>query len=90
MDLYETELWHPGMIDALVEARRGPEAWTHTDELLATLIQETRLVRRQIVVNAGGEDPGPVEITRPGEKSAPQVPAWKQAFSRLAGGVTHG
>ena len=86
MDLYETELWHPGMLDALVEAHRGPEAWSHTDELLVTLIQETRMVHRVLIVHGGGDDPGPVEITRPGQQSAPQVPAWKQAFSRLAGG----
>jgi hypothetical protein len=44
------------------------ERWTNTDELLRTLIGRVDLVWRQLVVNAGGDAPDPIEVLRPGEQ----------------------
>lgn len=48
------------------------ERWTTTDELLRTLILRTDLVYRQLFVSAGNEDPGPIEVLRPGESKPRQ------------------
>ena len=65
--LDEIDRWHPGMLDALTEAHRGRDSQT---ELTRVLIEQMRLVWRQMVVNGSGgkvEDPGPLDLPRPGE-----------------------
>lgn len=76
MDLYDTDTWHPGMLDLLVEAHR--DRWGTEHELLATIAQGVHLLWRQQVVSGGGEDPGPLEIQRPGQEAKKPVPAWKR------------
>jgi len=78
VDLYDTDTWHPGMLELLVEAHR--DRWGPEHELLATVAQEVRLVARLLAVQAGGEDPGVLEIQRPGQEAKKPVPAWKRMF----------
>ena len=44
------------------------ERWTASDELLRTAVLRLDLIWRQLVVNAGGDPPEPLEVLRPGEK----------------------
>lgn len=80
MRLYEIEVWHPGMLDALVEAHR--ERWTLEHELLRTIGEQTNAVYRQLFRSATDEhtqQPEPIEIRRPGDK-----PRWVQQMTQLA------
>lgn len=72
------------MIDHLAAA--FSERWTTTDEMLRTVALRVDLLWRQQVVNGGGEDPGPMEILRPGETPMEKAPAWKAAFRDMARG----
>ncbi|RTL08426.1 MAG: hypothetical protein EKK62_07660 [Acidimicrobiia bacterium] len=63
------------------------ERWTNTDELLRTLIGRVDLVWRQLVVNAGGDAPDPIEVLRPGEQ---RKKASNQGFGALARSLLRG
>jgi hypothetical protein len=84
MRLTEIDEWHPGMLHALEEAHR--ERWTPSDELSLGLLQRVHFLFRVAMVRAENPDPGAFEFTRPGEKVAPKVPAWKRAMSQFMGG----
>lgn len=69
MRLYDIDRWHPEMLEALVAVHRDRDS---TTELLRVLLEQVRLTFRQQVVLAGGEDPGPLDLPRPGDEPAPK------------------
>jgi hypothetical protein len=71
------------MAEALVEAAR--DRWTTTDELLVMVAQGVRMLWRQQVVNAGGEDPGELEISRPGDPPKKKRSSIREAARRAMG-----
>lgn len=62
------------------------ERWTNTDELLRTLIGRVDLVWRQLVVNAGGDAPDPIEVLRPGEKRQKKAGGMRSIAQRMMRG----
>lgn len=81
MRLDEIDRWHPGMLGALIASQRERDS---VPELLRVLTEQVRLLFRQQVVMAGGDDPGALELPRPGQKPAKKSNGLRAAFQQAA------